>query len=45
MFYVYAWYNKETKEIFYVGVWPESLIRAIKGNRKCKEHVCKYDDQ
>ena len=29
----------------YVGVWPESLIRAIKGNRKCKGYVCKYDDQ
>ena len=28
-----------------IGVWSESLIRAIKGNRKCKGHTCKYDNQ
>lgn len=29
----------------YIGVWPETLIRAIKNNRKCKGHECKYDNQ
>lgn len=29
----------------YVGVWPETLIRAIKQNRKCKNHECKYANQ
>ena len=34
---------KEASE--YLGVWSESLIRAIKNNRKCKGHICKYDNQ
>lgn len=29
----------------YIGVWPETLIRAIKENRKCKGHNCKYANQ
>lgn len=29
----------------YIGVWSESLIRAIKRNKKCKGHICKYDNQ
>lgn len=29
----------------YIGVWSESIIRAIKGNRKCKGHECRYDNQ
>ncbi len=29
----------------YIGVWPETLIRAIKQNRKCKGHNCKYANQ
>lgn len=28
-----------------IGVWSESIIRAIKENRKCKGHECKYDNQ
>lgn len=28
-----------------IGVYSESLIRAIKENRKCKSHECKYADQ
>lgn len=28
-----------------LGVWSESLIRAIKENRKCKGHICKYANQ
>lgn len=34
---------KEASE--YIGVWSESLIRAIKNNRKCKGHFCKYANQ
>lgn len=34
---------KEASE--YIGVWSESLIRAIKNNKKCKGHVCKYANQ
>lgn len=29
----------------YIGVWPESIIRAIKQNRSCKGHICKYANQ
>lgn len=29
----------------YIGVWSETLIRAIKENRKCKGHICYYDNQ
>lgn len=29
----------------YIGCWSESLIRAIKKNKKCKGHTCKYDNQ
>ena len=29
----------------YIGVWSESLIRAIEENRKCKGHTCKYGNQ
>lgn len=29
----------------YLGVWSETLIRAIKNNRPCKGHICKYDNQ
>lgn len=29
----------------YIGVWSESLIRAIKNNRKCKGHICSYANQ
>ena len=29
----------------YIGCWSETLIRAIKENRKCKGHTCKYDNQ
>lgn len=28
-----------------IGVWSESVIRAIKENRLCKGHVCRYDNQ
>lgn len=28
-----------------IGVWSESIIRAIKGKRKCKGHECRYDNQ
>lgn len=28
-----------------IGVWSESLIRAIKSNRKCKGHICSYANQ
>lgn len=29
----------------YIGVWSESLIKAIKNNKPCKGHICKYDNQ
>lgn len=29
----------------YIGVWSESLIRAIKQNKLCKGHKCEYDNQ
>lgn len=29
----------------YIGVWAETLIRAIKSSRKCKNHICEYDNQ
>ena len=29
----------------YIGVWSESLIRAIKNNRLCKGHKCEYVNQ
>ena len=29
----------------YIGVWSESLSRAIKKTGKCKGHTCKYDNQ
>lgn len=29
----------------YLEVKPDSLLRAINDNRKCKGHVCKYADQ
>ena len=29
----------------YIGVWSESLIRAINGKRECKGHKCKYANQ
>lgn len=29
----------------YIGVWSESLIRAIKNNRKCKGYTCRYANQ
>ena len=28
-----------------IGVWSESIIKAIKNNRKCKGHICKYANQ
>lgn len=28
-----------------IGVWSETIIRAIKGNRLCKGHKCRYDNQ
>jgi hypothetical protein len=28
-----------------IGVWSESVIRAIKENRLCKGHECRYDNQ
>lgn len=28
-----------------IGVWSESIIRAIKSGRKCKGHICRYDNQ
>ena len=28
-----------------IGVWSETLIRAIKENRKCKGHQCEYANQ
>lgn len=28
-----------------IGVWSESIIRAIKENRPCKGHECRYDNQ
>lgn len=28
-----------------IGVWSESVIRAIKAGRKCKGHECRYDNQ
>ncbi len=28
-----------------IGVWSESIIRAIKENRMCKGHECRYDNQ
>ena len=28
-----------------IGVWSESIIRAIKANRPCKGHECRYDNQ
>lgn len=34
---------KEASE--YIEVWPETLIRAIKNNRLCKGHTCKYGNQ
>lgn len=29
----------------YLGVWSESIIRAIHGNRKIKGHTCSYGNQ
>lgn len=29
----------------YIGVWSESLIRAIKNNKLCKGHKCEYVNQ
>ena len=29
----------------YIGVWSETLIKAIKNNKLCKGHICKYDNQ
>ena len=29
----------------YIGVWSETLIRAIKENRLCKGHICEYANQ
>lgn len=29
----------------YIGVWSESLTRAIRRNKDCKGHKCKYDNQ
>lgn len=29
----------------YIGVWSESLIRAIKNKKRCKGHVCEYVNQ
>lgn len=29
----------------YIGVWSETLSRAIKRTGKCKGHTCKYDNQ
>lgn len=28
-----------------IGTWSESIIRAIKENRKCKGHTCQYANQ
>lgn len=29
----------------YIGCWSENLIKAIKQNRKCKGHICRYANQ
>ena len=29
----------------YIGVWSETLIRAIKNNKLCKGHTCEYVNQ
>lgn len=33
-FYIYEWYNKDTKEIFYVGKGCGKRVRQIKGRNK-----------
>ena len=29
----------------YIGVWSDSIIRAIKNNKPCKGYLCRYDNQ
>lgn len=44
MFYVYAWYNKETKEIFYVGKGSRNRYKQIrKRNRLFTEYINTHD--
>lgn len=38
-------FNSVKEASDFIGVWSETLIRAIKNNRKCKNHTCKYDNQ
>lgn len=38
-------FNSVKEGADYIGVWSETLIRAIKNNRKCKGHICKYANQ
>ena len=38
-------FNSVKEGASYLGVCSESLIRAIKNNRKCKGHVCEYGNQ
>lgn len=28
-----------------IGVWSESIIRSIQSGRRCKGHICRYDNQ
>lgn len=38
-------FNSVKEGAQFLGVWSETLIRAIKHNRKCKNHSCRYDNQ
>lgn len=38
-------FDSVKKAADYYGVWSETIIRAIKGNRTFKGHTCKYDNQ
>lgn len=38
-------FNSVKEGAEYIGVWSETLIRAIKQNRPCKGHICEYDNQ
>lgn len=38
-------FNSVKEASDYIGVWSESLIRAIKNNRKCKGYTCRYANQ
>lgn len=44
--YIDGLYFKNVKSgAKYIGVWSESLIRAIKNNKLCKGHKCEYANQ